>query len=216
MKSQHLQFQKVIKEIDNDITQRQFLTEIDSLDLYLKFGYSHQEAFKFVCLIKKCQYNYSSEILHFCFESFSNKLNIDDTISLINNLNNFIALNLESSTYGEDDILMEVFKIISATYNSVIKYGFSNEDAFHIISYLEFNVLIEPNISELYIELIEKFFEIQILNTLNSISLNSEFKINIDMNNYHKDNLQEKISILLTEQPETISLLKNSIKSLNI
>ncbi len=222
---QHLQLQKVIKDIDTTIKQRDFFSVMPYLEDFKSIGFGDQQSFQLSCLIKLDKYEelqYSIYMLSRIKDKLQLKLDIDKLANLINNLNYFFRINteeLELSDLNSEyfySVLDRIINIFYTTYLELLNYGFNEEESFDIASNLEYNILLENNIDDIYINFILKVFEIQIFNTLNTINLHSDFFVTINMQSINQENLKEWFYQFIKSRPDLVFFFTNSLKSLNI
>lgn len=222
---QHLHLQKVIKEIDTTILQRDFFSVIPYLEDYRTLGFSLHDSFQLSCTIKLENYNemqYSFYMLSKIKNILDFKFDIEKLGNLINNLNYFFHINTENNSLNYHNgeyfysLLDRIVNIFQKTYLELLNYGFTQEEAFDITSNLNYNILLEDNIDDLYIDFILKVFEIQIFNTLNTINSISEVFVSFNMDNINQHNLKEWFKEFIKDRNDVAFFFTNSLKSLNI
>lgn len=222
---QHLQLQKVIKDIDTTIAQRDFFSVIPYLEDFKSIGFSAQQSFQLSCLIKFEQYEefkYSIYMLSKIKDKLTLKFDISKLANLINNLNYFFRINTEEFEFNNLNseyfysILDRIVNIFYTTYLELLNYGFNEKESFDIASNLEYNIILEDNIDDIYIDFILKVFEIQIFNTLNTINVYPEFFVTVNMNEINQKNLKEWFYQFIKSRPDLVFFFTNSLKSLNI
>jgi len=222
---QHLQLQKVIKDIDTTIAQRDFFSFIPYLENFKSIGFGAQESFQLSCLIKLDKYEelqYSIYMLSKIKDKLTFKLDIDKLSNLINNLNHFFHINTEGMEFNDVNseyfyfVVDRIVNIFYNTYLELLNYGFNEEESFDIVSNLQYNIVLEDSIDDIYVNFILKVFEIQIFNTLNTINLYPDFFASVNMDEITQQNLKEWFYQFIKSRPDLVFFFINSLKSLNI
>lgn len=222
---QHLQLQKAIKDINTTIAQRDFFSVMPYLEDFKSIGFSSQQSFQLNCLIKFDKYEelqYSIYMLSKIKNKLTLQLDINKLANLINNLNYFFRINTDKIEFNDLNseyfysILDRIVHIFYTTYLELLNYGFNEEESFDIASNLEYNIILEDNIDDIYIDFILNVFEIQIFNTLNTINLYPDFLVTVNMDEIYHENLKEWFHQFINSRPDLVFFFINSLKSLNI